>query len=412
MARLWRKWRELFLPLLFVAMGGCDKTAVRPGVAGSIDGGAVGNADVRMSDQNRIDSESREGPNELGGDGTDAEPPDELRTDAPADDQDSGADGGNGLNLTMAEQDGGEGDGGLGIDLTATEEAGGHSPLDAKDVDADLQTDHGDIGTVEVGSDGGPACLPAFASVCAPYTCVPGTNQCRISCTKEEDCAAGPCVSGICGPWSASQCLRNSECVSGFCAQGVCCDSACQSPCVTCNLAQHVGICSPVPSGALDPKASCVDQKVSSCGTTGRCDGAGGCQKYSSTTICRAASCAAGVQTGFGVCDGLGSCVAGQQSVCLWGCADGAARCSRGCPSGDGICVGGSYCSGDEECRAKKQDGPCSSDHECLSGFCAQGVCCASVCVGPCFACNQSGTAGTCARVPNPDASWSCTAFL
>lgn len=332
MARLWRTRSEWFLPLLFVAIGGCDKTAVWPGVAGSTDGGAAGNVDVRLSDQDRIDSESRGSGNEFGNDVTDAEPPDELRTDAPGDDQDSGTDG----RTTF------------GVD----------------------------------------------------------------ACTKEEDCAAGPCVSGICDRWPTSQCSSDSECASGFCAQGVCCDSACQGPCVSCNLAQHVGICSPVPSGTPDPKASCVDEKVSSCGTTGRCDGAGGCQRYSSTSICRAASCAAGVQTSFGVCDGLGSCIAGQQSVCPWGCADGAARCSRGCPSGDSICIDGSYCSGDEECRAKKQDGPCSSDHECLSGFCAQGVCCASMCVGPCFACNQAGTAGTCARIANPDASLSCPAFL
>ena len=97
--------------------------------------------------------------------------------------------------------------------------------------------------------------------------------------------------------WSIPQCLSDSQCASGFCAQGVCCDSACQGPCVSCNLPQHVGICSSVPSGTTDPKAICVDQKASSCSTTGRCDGAGGCQKYSSTTICRAASCAAGVQT-------------------------------------------------------------------------------------------------------------------
>src|SRR4029079_12275294 len=36
---------------------------------------------------------------------------------------------------------------------------------------------------------------------------------------------------------------------------------------------------------------------------------------------------------------------------------------------------------------------------ECNSGFCEQGVCCATACVGICRSCGLAGTIGTCASV-------------
>jgi hypothetical protein len=38
----------------------------------------------------------------------------------------------------------------------------------------------------------------------------------------------------------------------------------------------------------------------------------------------------------------------------------------------------------------------CGLDAECASGFCADGVCCASACIGPCRSCNQPGSDGVC----------------
>jgi hypothetical protein len=42
----------------------------------------------------------------------------------------------------------------------------------------------------------------------------------------------------------------------------------------------------------------------------------------------------------------------------------------------------------------------CASAADCLSGFCADGVCCASACREPCQACNLPGSAGRCAPAP------------
>jgi hypothetical protein len=44
---------------------------------------------------------------------------------------------------------------------------------------------------------------------------------------------------------------------------------------------------------------------------------------------------------------------------------------------------------------------PCGSGAECLSGFCADGVCCASACAGICQACNLPGSVGTCLTAPD-----------
>jgi hypothetical protein len=41
----------------------------------------------------------------------------------------------------------------------------------------------------------------------------------------------------------------------------------------------------------------------------------------------------------------------------------------------------------------------CASSGECRSGFCVDGVCCASACVGPCQSCNDVDTIGTCVPV-------------
>ncbi|MBI3074419.1 MAG: hypothetical protein HYY84_20090, partial [Deltaproteobacteria bacterium] len=42
----------------------------------------------------------------------------------------------------------------------------------------------------------------------------------------------------------------------------------------------------------------------------------------------------------------------------------------------------------------------CSTDEQCKSGFCVDGVCCASACTGKCVSCKVTGKLGECAPVP------------
>ncbi len=50
----------------------------------------------------------------------------------------------------------------------------------------------------------------------------------------------------------------------------------------------------------------------------------------------------------------------------------------------------------------------CSDDLECLSGFCADGVCCDYACGSPCEACNLPGSEGTCTRVTDDSIEPGC----
>jgi hypothetical protein len=43
---------------------------------------------------------------------------------------------------------------------------------------------------------------------------------------------------------------------------------------------------------------------------------------------------------------------------------------------------------------------PCGAGGQCQSGFCADGVCCATACAGTCEVCNLGGSIGTCAPAP------------
>jgi hypothetical protein len=72
--------------------------------------------------------------------------------------------------------------------------------------------------------------------------------------------------------------------------------------------------------------------------------------------------------------------------------------CKSTCATNDD-CVTGKMCNPVGLCGFK-EDLACSSDGECLSGHCAQGVCCATACVGPCRSCALPGSFGTCTTVP------------
>ena len=62
-------------------------------------------------------------------------------------------------------------------------------------------------------------------------------------------------------------------------------------------------------------------------------------------------------------------------------------------------CVTGKACNPVGLCGFK-EDRTCASSDECLSGHCAQGVCCDTACNQPCASCALPGTLGTCTLVP------------
>jgi hypothetical protein len=64
-----------------------------------------------------------------------------------------------------------------------------------------------------------------------------------------------------------------------------------------------------------------------------------------------------------------------------------------------GECGAGASCDGIGACRLAN-GGTCTLGSECLSGFCADGVCCNTACDGVCEQCNAAGSVGSCTAAP------------
>jgi hypothetical protein len=248
-------------------------------------------------------------------------------------------------------------------------------------------------------------------SSCLPYLC--GTGACKTTCTVDGDCMAPYTCQGT-APKSCAlkanglACSTGGQCISGNCVDGVCCGSASCPACQACNLSGN-GACSPVAAGTTAPVSFCPDEGPSSCGSNGKCDGAGGCQKYPNGTGCSNATCPAGsgTLTMAGTCMG-GVCSKPTSSCSPYFC-NGSAACQTTCSS-NGDCQGSNYCTGaGGTCVAKKANGvACANDAQCAQGHCTDGVCCASATCGSCLSCNVPGKMGTCQAVPLGTDDGSC----
>jgi hypothetical protein len=239
--------------------------------------------------------------------------------------------------------------------------------------------------------DGQGTCKPGLTQSCAPFTCT-GT-ACATTCAAAQDCAAGiACTNGSCGkePLGAA-CSAGAACNSGNCVDGVCCDVAvCSGPCRACNLPGSAGSCQSIAANAQPRATGCESEATDTCGRTGKCDGAGGCQLYPAGTVCGTQICIAPNQAMGTACNGAGACVASASRSCGNYLCAALVGCKSSC-SGDGDCVDGSYCrTSDHVCMVRAVDGAvCGGASECQSGYCADGRCCqtdgcarGSTCVG------------------------------
>ncbi len=114
-------------------------------------------------------------------------------------------------------------------------------------------------------------------------------------------------------------CASAAECASDLCIEGRCCDALCDGPCVACSVAKKGfgmdGTCEAVKIDT-DPDEDCPTTPVSSCGTTGVCNGAGACQLFAAGSECAPATCSPGQATPASMCDGNGTCVAAMPVPC------------------------------------------------------------------------------------------------
>ena len=245
--------------------------------------------------------------------------------------------------------------------------------------------------------DGQGTCKAPGVQECMPYTCASGA--CNVTCNTNADCAPGiACQNHSCGKLTnGGTCKAATDCASGNCVDGVCCDTACTGSCRSCALASAKGTCTPIAANSLDNRNICKDQGVASCGTNGRCDGAGGCAKYATGTVCGGEKCAANVYTGPPTCSSTGQCVAPTSSSCVPYACNGT-KCFGACTV-TANCSTPNVCNGNS-CGKKLNGAQCSGATECGSGVCAQGYCCATTCNAACKSCGLMGTEGTCTNVP------------
>jgi len=154
---------------------------------------------------------------------------------------------------------------------------------------------------------------------------------------------------------NGAACVADGECTSAHCVDGRCCDKACNGACEACNLAGKLGTCSPVTGTPTPGHPSCAPSA---------------------------------------------SCVAG---ACKTSCTTD----SECCTTRDACCKNntcatsfvGAFCDGSSCLATRSKGAACTRDAECATGFCTDGVCCASACKGQCEACGESAAKGDCVAV-------------
>ncbi len=248
--------------------------------------------------------------------------------------------------------------------------------------------------------NGSGTCVDTGTLNCAPYTCNAASGLCKTTCGTAADCQAGyTCSGGVCKRATGSGCTADSECGSGFCTDGVCCESRCLGTCESCGQSGRFGFCDPFPSGT-DPANECAAQPASTCGTSGTCSGSRSCSLYPSGTTCAAAACTGATTSNpADTCNGSGTCVdTGTLNCAPYTCNAASGLCKTTCGTA-ADCQAGYTCSGGV-CKRATGSG-CTADSECGSGFCTDGVCCESRCLGTCESCGQSGRFGFCDPFPS-----------
>lgn len=241
---------------------------------------------------------------------------------------------------------------------------------------------------------------------CAPYVC--GATGCPGSCTDSTQCTTGYyCSGGLCvaQKTQGETCSTADECAKGNCVDGYCCDQACTAQCQACDVAGAQGTCTTF-SG--DPTAHNKNACNGTGACAGTCDGNNTtCVYPDSTTTCEGSACVGNVYQPK-VCDGQGTCVAGQSQDCgNYACDSTAGACKTKCQS-DSDCASGSSCNtttgqcaaltatckdaytviqanGQEEscepykCVAGVCQQQCSTSNDCAPGYKCQGSQCLPV---------------------------------
>lgn len=281
---------------------------------------------------------------------------------------------------------------------------------------------------------------------CMSSNCVQGTCCSSASCTGGARCDTAT-KAGTCTKPNGIACGAGAECESGICVDGVCCNSTCGSQCQACDVPGKAGTCSPVYGAPHGARTACAGTGGTDVCQRQICNGSdvAACHFAPAyTVVCGANTCASGMETHTGTCDGAGKCsdvprVCGvytcDASSCRTSCTS-STQCIAGfycdttksacvplvglgnkcsstlpCNAGmfctDGVCCGVADCGAGSTCGAPGKEGTCAGkqgsackvDAECGTSSCVDGVCCDTACSGQCEACDVAGAVGTCTPV-------------
>jgi hypothetical protein len=247
-------------------------------------------------------------------------------------------------------------------------------------------------------------CPTVASSSCGNFACGSATD-CRTTCVTSDDCgSAFYCSNNDCIPriGAGQKCKTDSECPisNNHCVDGVCCDTTCTGQCEACNTTGNVGTCVGVKGDPVTPRAKCAADGTK---CDGFCDPSNrtACQFPTKTTSCRDASCdvASNGALAESFCTGKGSCALTKPTDCEPYACSGTA-CAGNCTA-DVQCAKDAYCASGKCTPKGKPADTCTTDKQCGSGHCADGVCCDTACTGQCEACNNvpGADAGTCSPV-------------
>jgi hypothetical protein len=235
----------------------------------------------------------------------------------------------------------------------------------------------------------------------------------QVPCDDANPCTADACEEGACVHPSLPD-GDSLEQVAGDCLKLTCMAGARTTVTDTTDVASDDNDCT---VDACEQGGTAHTQKANGepcelAGETGACS-AGDCQlacQCTPDTYCSVTTCVSKKRLGE-ACSGSNQCLSAH---CVDGVCCGATSCGvcQSCnvssptagtcsniPNGmpDAVPAGTCATQCDGTGRCKRGNGqPCSLNTECLSGSCADGVCCSTGCSEVCKACNLAGSVGTC----------------